>query len=199
MSETPPSRWSELRDFCAAIRELIVFVAVAALIFAPGVVRNVLERAGIRAFAGVEFDAQTLAEAQSELELARGQMDDLRRQLAMAQGHLGAIASRAAEPTGGAGPIDIGPSGGEGPPERLMMPEAMVAQSSSPVPPTKYEAVSRLLSQMQEKCEQTEQTLQRSSKLHDKAVGGVKLRPLEELLRERDRSAAAQQETRERM
>jgi peptidoglycan hydrolase CwlO-like protein len=152
MSEPSPSRWSEMRDFCAAVRELMIVAAVVSLLVAPSLVRGTLERAGIRSVAGVEFDAKTLAEAQSELDNAKKQIDQMRNQLASAQQQLNQPTTARLAP----GTAD--PKNGD---------------------------VSRILAQMQSSIDDTEVSLDRSRRLHNKAFGTTELRPIEELMSDR--------------
>lgn len=88
MADTQTSRWAGLRDSCAAAREMLIVVAILALLVAPSSVRNVLERAGIKSVAGVEFDVTTMAESQAELDHAQTQISLLRDQLTLAQQQL---------------------------------------------------------------------------------------------------------------
>lgn len=93
MSEPTPNRWSSLREGCAALRELLIVVAILALLFAPTTVRSVLERAGIRSVAGLEFDASTLNESRDELLVAQAQVDELKNALAATQLQFNQIAT----------------------------------------------------------------------------------------------------------
>ncbi len=93
MSDPSPSRWSNIRDSCAAMRELLIVVAMLSLLFAPSFVRSILERAGVRSVAGVEFDATTLAESESQLAAAQTQVDELRNQLALTQQQFNQVAT----------------------------------------------------------------------------------------------------------
>ncbi len=93
MSDPNPSRWSSIRDSCAAMRELLIVVAMLSLLFAQTFVRSILERAGVRSVAGVEFDATTLAESESQLAAAQAQVDELRNQLALTQQQFNQVAT----------------------------------------------------------------------------------------------------------
>lgn len=84
MSERP-SQWANLRDGFAAAREIIIVGAVLALILAPTVVRSILEDAGIRAVAGIEFDIDSLSEAQDEMSVAEAQILQLTQELESAR------------------------------------------------------------------------------------------------------------------
>ena len=88
MSQQPPSKFADLRDSFAALREFLVVVAVLSILFAPGRVRSILADAGIRSLAGVEFDTKALAESEAEVEQARSHIDQLKNQLAAAQQEL---------------------------------------------------------------------------------------------------------------
>ncbi len=92
MSEPSPSRWSNLRDSFAAMREMLIVVAMLALLLTPASVRSVLERAGIRSVAGVEFDTTTLHESRDELIAAQTQVDELRNELALTQQQFNQVA-----------------------------------------------------------------------------------------------------------
>lgn len=92
MSEPSPSRWSNLRDSFAALREMLIVVAMLALLLTPTAVRSVLERAGIRSVAGVEFDISTLYESRDELIAAQTQIDELRNELALTQQQFNQVA-----------------------------------------------------------------------------------------------------------
>ncbi|WP_040765364.1 twin-arginine translocase TatA/TatE family subunit [Novipirellula maiorica] len=81
MSDSPLSKYASIRDGFAAIRELIIVLAMLALLFAPSAIREILSDAGIRSFAGVEFDEQTL----DEVETAHSRVAELEQQLAVAQ------------------------------------------------------------------------------------------------------------------
>ncbi len=86
MSEASQSsnRWSDLRDFCSAVRELVIVGAMLALVVAPSLIRQALERAGIRSVAGVEFDVAPIAKNRQELDQALAQIASLQEQLATA-------------------------------------------------------------------------------------------------------------------
>ncbi|GAA5507665.1 hypothetical protein [Novipirellula caenicola] len=81
MSDSNSSKYASIRDGFAAIRELIIVMAMLALLFAPATIREILSDAGIRSFAGVEFDEQTL----DEVESAHSRVAELEQQLAIAQ------------------------------------------------------------------------------------------------------------------
>jgi hypothetical protein len=93
MSEPVPSRWSNLRDSFAAIREMLIVVAMLALLLTPTSVRSILERAGIRSVAGVEFDTSTLQESHDQLIAAQTQVDELRNELALTQQQFNQVAA----------------------------------------------------------------------------------------------------------
>lgn len=88
MSQQPPSKFTDLRDSFAALREFLIVVAMLSILFAPGRVKSILADAGIRSLAGVEFDTKALAESESEVEQARSHIDRLKNQLAAAQQEL---------------------------------------------------------------------------------------------------------------
>ena len=70
------------------MRELIIVVGLLALFFTPTTVRSVLDDAGIRSFAGVEFDDRTL----DEVENAGSRVAELEQQLVLAQEQLNSMA-----------------------------------------------------------------------------------------------------------
>ncbi|TWU17396.1 hypothetical protein Pla52o_52000 [Novipirellula galeiformis] len=74
------------------MRELILVLAMLALLFAPSTIREILNDAGIRSFAGVEFDEQTL----DEVESAHTRVAELEQQLAFAQQQLAGIGQSSA-------------------------------------------------------------------------------------------------------
>jgi len=88
MSDPVPSKYASYRDALAAVRELIIVIALLALLFTPQMVRQVLDEAGIRSFAGVEFNEKTL----DEVEAAGTRVVELEQQLTMAQQQLSAMA-----------------------------------------------------------------------------------------------------------
>lgn len=88
MSEQPPSRPSHIRDSFAALREFLIVVAMLSIVFVPDRVKSLLDDAGIRSLAGVEFDTDTLVESEVEVAKAQGHIDQLQRQLAAAQQEL---------------------------------------------------------------------------------------------------------------
>jgi len=95
MSKEPTNRWAMVRDICAAARELMIVLAMLALILFPVLIRNSLERAGIKSVAGVEFELQTLQESRTELNEALQQVNYLEEQLVAAQSQLQSVASNA--------------------------------------------------------------------------------------------------------
>ena len=92
MTEPAASKYSSLRDGFAAIREMILVLAMLALLFTPTKVRSVLNDAGIRSFAGVEFDEETL----DEVEEAGSRVAELEQQLALVQQQLGSMSQSSA-------------------------------------------------------------------------------------------------------
>jgi len=88
MSDSIVSRFASIRDGFAAIREIILVLAMLALLFTPTTVRQVLQDAGIRSFAGVEFDEETLV----EVENAGDRVAELEEQLVAAKTQLESIA-----------------------------------------------------------------------------------------------------------
>ncbi len=92
MSEPPPPRYANVRDSVTAMREFIIVVAMLSILFAPNRVKGILEDAGIRSLAGVEFDATNLAESQASVKEAHSNIRELKQQLALAQRELSKVA-----------------------------------------------------------------------------------------------------------
>lgn len=76
-----PSRWTAIRDACAAARELMIIAAVAAFLLMPQRVQKFLSDSGIRSVAGIEFDLQKFKDAQSELRLAQADLQSIQQAL----------------------------------------------------------------------------------------------------------------------
>lgn len=89
MSDPAANKFASVRDGFAAIREIILVIALLALLFTPTTVREILQDAGIRSFAGVEFDEETLV----EVENAGDRVAELEKQLLAAQTQLETIAN----------------------------------------------------------------------------------------------------------
>ncbi|MCM2374882.1 hypothetical protein [Aporhodopirellula aestuarii] len=89
MSDPAATKFASIRDALAAIREMILVLALLALLLTPTTVRQVLQDAGIRSFAGVEFDEETLV----EVENAGDRVAELEQQLLAAQTQLESIAN----------------------------------------------------------------------------------------------------------
>ncbi|MBB3208151.1 hypothetical protein FHS27_003978 [Rhodopirellula rubra] len=89
MSDPAANKFASVRDGFAAIREIILVIALLALLFTPTTVREILQDAGIRSFAGVEFDEETLV----EVENAGDRFAELEKQLLAAQTQLETIAN----------------------------------------------------------------------------------------------------------
>jgi len=88
VSQQPSSKFADLRDSFAALREFMIVVAMLSIVFAPNRVKAILGGAGIRSLAGVEFDTTALAESEAEVEKARSHIDRLKNQLVAAQQEL---------------------------------------------------------------------------------------------------------------
>jgi hypothetical protein len=165
-----PSRWADLRDFCSAIREVVIVMAILSLIVVPSVVRKALERAGIRSVAGVEFDVETISQSRDELDAALAQIDTLKNQLAMAQQQVQGLAESSP-----ATAMAWAPSGGAAPAERV-----------SP----SLGSVSKLLASMKAQADETDRSLKRSKvhaeKFLEHAGQQVELTPPNELFRNRE-------------
>ena len=93
MTEPNPTRWARLHDAFAAMREMIVVLAILGIVFAPERVQNVLRKAGIQSFAGLEFDADVLAESEAAVEHAKTKVAQLERELVVVQHELGNLAT----------------------------------------------------------------------------------------------------------
>lgn len=96
MSQEPPSRYANLRDGVAALREFLIVAAVLSILFAPNRVKNVLEDAGIRSLAGVEFDARSLAESEADVQQAHRHIKNLQQELKFALANLSEAAGTGA-------------------------------------------------------------------------------------------------------
>ena len=95
MSATPPiSRWTSIRESATTVREVIIAISLIALLFTPTKVRGLLEDAGIRSVAGIEFDATSLAESEAELLATQEMIDSLESQLGEAQTQLASISQQ---------------------------------------------------------------------------------------------------------
>jgi hypothetical protein len=64
------TRWSELCDLVAAMREAMIVIAVLLILLVPSFVRESFQRAGITPFAGVEFDMEDILDAGQQVALA---------------------------------------------------------------------------------------------------------------------------------
>ena len=85
------TRWSEMRDLFAATREAMIVIAVLMILVAPSIVRASLQRAGITAFAGVEFDVEQVVNAGQQVALAEAEVASLSQQLASIELQLAAL------------------------------------------------------------------------------------------------------------
>lgn len=181
------SRWADLRDFCSAVREVVIILAMLSLLVVPSAVRNVLERAGIRSLAGVEFDVDNIAQSQDELNAALVQIDELRNQLANAQQQVQGLA-------------ESSPAIAALPSTSLSAPSASsaVAPAARTRSSPSLSSISQLLATMQSQAAKTDKSLRRSKdhteKFLEHAGRQVTLVPPEELFRNRELvpSSAAQ-------
>jgi hypothetical protein len=170
----PTNRWANLRDICSAIREIVIVAAMICLLVVPSVVRQALERAGIRSVAGVEFDIMNLAQSREELDAALAQIDALRTQIATAQQQVQDLAESS---PAAAMPLSIANETGP-------------ADQFSP----SLQSVSRIFASMNKQIDETDLSLRRS-KAHanivmDQAKKRMELTPPEELFKNRDSSAS---------
>jgi len=169
----PSSKWADLRDFCSAIREVVIVLALLSLLVVPSVVRQVLERAGIRSLAGVEFNIEDIAQSRNELDAALAQIDALRSQLSNAQRQVQGLAAST--------PLDAS--------ERVAVDGAPATLRSTGISPS-FASVSRLLASMKDQADDTGNTLRRSKKHTDnfleQAGSNIQLTPPGELFRGRD-------------
>jgi hypothetical protein len=93
MTEQPLPRYTNVRDSVTAMREFIIVIAMLSILFAPSRVRGILEDAGIRSLAGVEFDATSVTESEASVKEAHAHINELKQQLALAQQELSKVAS----------------------------------------------------------------------------------------------------------
>ena len=170
----PSSRWADLRDFCSAIREVVIVSAIISLLVVPSVVRKALERAGIRSVAGVEFDVENLAQSRDELDAALAQIDALKNQLSTAQQQVQGLAE-SSPAVGASTPLVAG-------------------SDSSPRFSPSLGSVSRLLASMKTQADETDRSLKRSKvhaeKFLEQAEKQNELMPPDHLLRGLDRASA---------
>ncbi len=85
MADVAPTKYAAVRDGFAAVRELLLVLAMLALFLAPATVREKLSEAGIRSFAGVEFDESTLQkvdQAGTSVAEIQQQIADVRQEFA---------------------------------------------------------------------------------------------------------------------
>ena len=82
MSQDPKSHWTELRDGCAAVRELAIVTTIVVLIVAPRSFHEILDRAGITSVVGIEFDVDAIEEVNRETHDAAKELDYVKTQLA---------------------------------------------------------------------------------------------------------------------
>ncbi|MGV3484317.1 MAG: hypothetical protein ACO1RT_07855 [Planctomycetaceae bacterium] len=173
----PSSRWSDLRDFCSAVREVVLVLAMLSLLVVPSVVRKTLERAGIRSVAGVEFDVENIAQSQDDLNAALVQIEELRNQLATAHQQVQGLAesspAMALQSTDSPGTFDFKARG------------AAPSLSPTPSPAPSLSSISRMLATMKDQAEETDKSLRRSKghtqKFLEHAGRQVKLTPPSEL------------------
>ncbi|HMO13656.1 MAG TPA: hypothetical protein PKD64_04170 [Pirellulaceae bacterium] len=85
MNFTPPSRWTGMRDFFAAIRELLVILAILTFVIMPARIKQFLYDSDIRSVAGIEFNWEKYNEAKREIQFAQSEMQEIQRQLDLAQ------------------------------------------------------------------------------------------------------------------
>jgi hypothetical protein len=154
------SRWAALRDGTAAIRELLVIVAIAAFLLMPQKVQQFLAQAGIRSVAGVEFDLQTFKDAQSELRLAQTDLRAIQDDLALANRAIadsGPAASSALQTQSfGRGLLDSEPSAG--------------ARNGMFLTTVNIQHLKQVLQAAEQKGQQAEQRLQRADRMTRQAI-----------------------------
>ncbi len=185
----PPSRWADLRDVCSAIRELVVVIAMILLITVPSIFRTVLERAGIRSVAGVEFDMEPIAKTRDELDAALEQIATLQSQLSNAHDQvLGLVESTPADPLSTPTPypgLASSPNAVAGAPVASMS-EPNFAPGSRFSP--SLQSVSRLLDSMKNQTVQMDRSLRRSKDRTDEILEQsgqqITLTPPEDLFRD---------------
>lgn len=81
MSDTSFSRWTPIRETCVAFREISIVVGILLLLFTPSTVKRILERAGIRSVAGIEFDVEELSQVEEETLQAKTLLVELEQKL----------------------------------------------------------------------------------------------------------------------
>jgi len=81
----PPSRWTGLRDFFAAIREMLVILAILSFFLMPGRMKQFLYDLDIRSIAGIEFNWEKYQQAKQDIQFAQQEMQEIQSQLDLAQ------------------------------------------------------------------------------------------------------------------
>lgn len=179
------SKWSSLRDFCSAIREVVIVAAMLSLLVVPSTVRGVLERAGIRSVAGVEFDVDAVQQSRAEVDDALKQIASLQQQLAVAYEQVQRLASESRPTTPTPNVLAQSPM--------IAMTPAPQRSGGAPSPqpatgPT-FDTVSKLLTSMKDQCDETKFSLKRSREHADRVLEQagqtIKLTPPDELFGEK--------------
>ncbi len=175
------SKWASLRDFCSAIREVVLVAAMLSLLVVPSTVRGVLERAGIRSVAGVEFDVDAMQQSRAEVDDALKQIASLQQQLAVAHDQVQRIARESDTALPNSNAFSQTPMIAMTPaPQR----SAAVPAAPNTSGPT-FDTVSKLLTSMKEQCDETKFSLKRSREHADRVLEQagqtIKLTPPEEL------------------
>ncbi|QDS87420.1 hypothetical protein EC9_15980 [Rosistilla ulvae] len=98
MAKEKSGMWAELRDGCAAVREVAIVGAIVLLLVAPTSFHSILERAGISSVAGLEFDVDAIEEANQQTSDAASEVDYVKEQLAVLQQQISEQAARSQSP-----------------------------------------------------------------------------------------------------
>ncbi len=175
------SKWASLRDFCSAIREVVLVAAMLSLLVVPSTVRGVLERAGIRSVAGVEFDVDAVQQSRAEVDDALKQIASLQQQLAVAHDQVQRIASESEPATPSSNVFSQSPM--------IAMTPTPQRSAGAPAAPNAngatFDTVSKLLTSMKEQCDETKFSLRRSREHADRVLEQagqtIKLTPPDEL------------------
>lgn len=98
MANEKVGMWAELRDGCAAVREVAIVGAIVLLLVAPTSFHSILERAGISSVAGLEFDLDAIETANQQTHDAATDVDYVKEQLALLQRQISEQAGRDKSP-----------------------------------------------------------------------------------------------------
>ncbi len=143
--------------------------------------RGVLERAGIRSVAGVEFDVNAVQQSRSEVDGALKQLASLQQQLAVAHDQIRGLAKESEPETPNSNAFSQSPMIAMTPAPQRSAEAASTSNASGP----SFDTVSKLLTSMKDQCDETKFSLKRSREHADRVLEQagqtVKLTPPEEL------------------